>query len=240
MMMLRVLGSITMFVLAAAACAQGYPAKTIRIVVPFAPGGGTDILTRVLVPKMSELLKQQIVVDNRPGAGSQIGTEVVAKAAPDGYVLLMVDTAFTTNPSLYSKLPYNSEKGFRTGGACRIGAGDHGGTPFRPRHDGEGARRPRARETRCAQFCFRRAGQLDASRCRAAQIHCQSQSRSYPVQGNRTRRRRCAWRTGDDDVRWHQLGEAARGSGKAAGDRGHRRSAFARRCRTCRRSTKRV
>ena len=91
---------------------QGYPSKPIRIVVPFAPGGGTDILTRIMVPSLNESLKQQLIVDNRPGAGSQIGTEIVAKAPPDGYTMLMVDTAFMTNPSLYSKLPYNSEKDF--------------------------------------------------------------------------------------------------------------------------------
>jgi tripartite-type tricarboxylate transporter receptor subunit TctC len=91
---------------------QTYPSKPIRIVVPFAPGGGTDILTRIMVPRLSESLKQQLIVDNRPGAGSQIGTDIVAKAQPDGYAILMVDTAFMTNPSLYSKLPYNSEKDF--------------------------------------------------------------------------------------------------------------------------------
>jgi len=92
--------------------AQTYPSKPIRVIVPFAPGGGTDILTRIMSPRLSEALKQQIVVDNRPGAGSQIGTEVVAKSAPDGYTILMVDTAFETNPSLYSKLPYDSLKDF--------------------------------------------------------------------------------------------------------------------------------
>ena len=91
---------------------QAYPSKPVRIVVPFAPGGGTDILTRIMLPKLNEALKQQLIVDNRPGAGSQIGTEVVAKAPPDGYTILMVDTAFMTNPSLYSKLPYHSEKDF--------------------------------------------------------------------------------------------------------------------------------
>ena len=80
--------------------------------VPFAPGGGTDILTRVMLPRLTEAVKQQIIVDNRPGAGSQIGTDLVAKAPPDGYSLLMVDTAFMTNPSLYSKLPYDSVKDF--------------------------------------------------------------------------------------------------------------------------------
>jgi tripartite-type tricarboxylate transporter receptor subunit TctC len=99
-------------VCALAAHAQSYPVKTVRVVVPFAPGGGTDILTRVAAPRLSELLKQQVVIDNRPGAGSQIGTDLVAKAPPDGYTLLMVDTAFTTNPSLYSKLPYDSVRDF--------------------------------------------------------------------------------------------------------------------------------
>lgn len=87
------------------AYAQTCPLKQIRIVVPFAPGGGTDILTRIMVPKLTELLKQQIIVDNRPGAGSRIGSELVAKAPADGYTVLIVDTAFMTNPSLYSKLP---------------------------------------------------------------------------------------------------------------------------------------
>jgi tripartite-type tricarboxylate transporter receptor subunit TctC len=92
--------------------AQTYPAKQIRVVVPFAPGGGTDILTRIMVPKLNELLKQQLIVDNRPGAGSRIGTELVAKAPADGYTVLMVDTAFMTNPSLYAKLPYDSARDF--------------------------------------------------------------------------------------------------------------------------------
>ena len=95
---------------AGAAVAQAYPAKPIRIIVPFAPGGGTDIMTRVIAPRLSELFKQQVVVDNRPGAGSQIGTELAAKAPPDGYTLLMVDSAFLTNPSLYSKMPYDSQQ----------------------------------------------------------------------------------------------------------------------------------
>jgi tripartite-type tricarboxylate transporter receptor subunit TctC len=104
--------ALALLVAASAVFAQPYPTKPIRIVVPFAPGGGTDILTRIMLPKLTETLKQQLIVDNRPGAGSQIGTDIVAKAPPDGYTILMVDTAFMTNPSLYSKLPYNSEKDF--------------------------------------------------------------------------------------------------------------------------------
>jgi tripartite-type tricarboxylate transporter receptor subunit TctC len=101
-----------LFFCACAGYAQTYPIKQIRIVVPFAPGGGTDILTRILLPKLTEFLRQQLIVDNRPGAGSRIGTELVAKAAADGYTILIVDTAFMTNPSLYSKLPYDSTRDF--------------------------------------------------------------------------------------------------------------------------------
>jgi tripartite-type tricarboxylate transporter receptor subunit TctC len=97
---------------ATACMAQTYPAKSIRIIVPFAPGGGTDILTRTIAPKLSEMLGQQLVIDNRAGGGSTIGSELVSKAAADGYTLLMVDTSFTTNPSLYSKLPYDSARDF--------------------------------------------------------------------------------------------------------------------------------
>ncbi|MCC6531070.1 MAG: tripartite tricarboxylate transporter substrate binding protein [Burkholderiales bacterium] len=95
-----------------AASAQTYPARPIRVIVPFAPGGGTDNLTRIMAPRLSELLGVQILVDNRGGASGQIGTELGARAAPDGYTLVHVDTSFTSNPSLYSKLPYDSIKDF--------------------------------------------------------------------------------------------------------------------------------
>jgi len=97
-----------------AACvyAQKYPVKPIRIIVPLAPGGGTDTLTRVMNPRLVALLGQQVLVENRPGAATQIGTEFVAKAAPDGYVLLNTDTSLHTNPSLYAKLPYDTLRDF--------------------------------------------------------------------------------------------------------------------------------
>ncbi len=103
---------LVLLVVAATASAQSYPVKPVRIVVPFAPGGGTDILARVIAPRLGDALGQQIVIDNRAGAGSTIGSELVAKALPDGYTLLMVDTAFATNPSLYSKLPYDTARDF--------------------------------------------------------------------------------------------------------------------------------
>lgn len=102
-------------------CAQGapsayaadaYPTRPIRMIVPFVAGGGTDLLARLVTPRLSELLGQQIVVDNRGGAGSVIGTEILSKAPPDGYTLAMFDTAFAINPSVSSKLPYDAERDF--------------------------------------------------------------------------------------------------------------------------------
>jgi tripartite-type tricarboxylate transporter receptor subunit TctC len=96
----------------AAAYAQQYPAKPVRMIVPFAPGGNTDIIARVFTPKLGEILGQQVIVDNRGGAGSTIGTEAVARAAPDGYTLLMVSAAHTINPAMIKKLNYDSVKDF--------------------------------------------------------------------------------------------------------------------------------
>ena len=90
-----------------------YPTKAIRMVVPFPPGGTTDILARVAAQKITEATGQQVIVDNRPGAGGNIGTEVVAKAAPDGYLLLAdPGSTLTVNPSLFSKLPFDPLKDF--------------------------------------------------------------------------------------------------------------------------------
>jgi tripartite-type tricarboxylate transporter receptor subunit TctC len=97
---------------AGAAGAQQYPSKPVRMMVPFVPGGNTDIIARIVAPEMSKALGQQLVIENRGGAGSTIGTEVVAKAAPDGYMLLMVSAAHVINPAMYKKLPYDSIKDF--------------------------------------------------------------------------------------------------------------------------------
>jgi tripartite-type tricarboxylate transporter receptor subunit TctC len=90
-----------------------YPAKAIRLVVPFPPGGTTDILARVAGQKITEATGQQVIVDNRPGAGGNIGTEIVAKAPPDGYTLLTdPGSTLTINPSLFTKLPFDPLKDF--------------------------------------------------------------------------------------------------------------------------------
>lgn len=92
----------------AAHAQPAYPQKPIRMVVPFPPGGGTDILARLLGQKMTETLGQQIIIDNRGGAGGTIGTDIAAKATPDGYTLILVSGSHAINPSLYEKLPYDS------------------------------------------------------------------------------------------------------------------------------------
>ena len=98
----------------APAGAQGaYPTKPVRLVVPFPPGGTTDILARAVAQKLSETWGQQVIVDNRPGAGGNIGSELVAKSAPDGYTLLMGTVGtHAINPSLYAKMPYDHVKDF--------------------------------------------------------------------------------------------------------------------------------
>ena len=101
--------SVTAGLLVAAGTAfcQTYPERPIRLIVSYPPGGGTDVAARTFTPKLAELLGRQIIVDNRPGAGSTIGTDLVAKAAPDGYTLHMTDTTFGIIPGLYPKLPYD-------------------------------------------------------------------------------------------------------------------------------------
>ena len=92
--------------------AKNYPNRPVRLVVPYAPGGTTDFAARLLAAKLAETLGQTVVVDNRPGAGSIIGSDLVAKAIPDGYTLLMVDTGFSVTPALYAKLPFDAGKDF--------------------------------------------------------------------------------------------------------------------------------
>ncbi len=110
-------GSAVFFVVAWAMCgttaAQTYPAKPVRIVVPFPPGSGPDVLARTVAQKLPESLSQPVIVENRAGAGGIIATEVVAKSAPDGYTLLMGTIGtHALNVALYKKLPYDAQKDF--------------------------------------------------------------------------------------------------------------------------------
>lgn len=96
----------------AGAFAQDYPMKPIRMVVPYAAGGGVDIIARVIAHELSKILGQSVVVENRAGASGTIGGEFVAKAAPDGYTLLMIGTPYVIVPSLFARMPYDAVKDF--------------------------------------------------------------------------------------------------------------------------------
>lgn len=109
---LRIAAAIALIAANCTALAQNYPARTIRMVIPFAAGGNTDIIGRIFAPKMAEILGQQIIIDNRGGAGGAIGTEIVMRAPPDGYTLLMASAGHTINPSMIKKLPYDSVRDF--------------------------------------------------------------------------------------------------------------------------------
>jgi tripartite-type tricarboxylate transporter receptor subunit TctC len=109
---MHVAGAVVLALSAALAQAQQYPSRPIRMVVPFAPGGGSDISGRVLADGLSEALGQTVVVDNRPGAGSILGCDLVAKATPDGYTTLLGNISMAFNTAIYRKLPYDAIKDF--------------------------------------------------------------------------------------------------------------------------------
>jgi tripartite-type tricarboxylate transporter receptor subunit TctC len=96
----------------APASAAGYPDRPVKIIVPFAPAGPTDVMARLIAQKLSESLKQQFYIENHPGAGGNIGMVAAAKAAPDGYTILVASSSYVVNPSLYAKNPYDPFKDF--------------------------------------------------------------------------------------------------------------------------------
>jgi tripartite-type tricarboxylate transporter receptor subunit TctC len=109
---MRHLALALLLALSLPAAAQEYPSRPVRMVVPFAPGGGTDISARILGEGLTQSLGQTVVIDNRPGAGSVLGCEIVANAAPDGYTLLLGNISMAFNAALYKKLPYDTQRDF--------------------------------------------------------------------------------------------------------------------------------
>jgi len=97
-----------------------WPSKPISLVVTYPPGGGADAMARLIAPKLGEALGQTVIVENKPGAGGQIGAAAVAKAAPDGHTLMLDASSFAVNPSLYPRLPYDTEKAFRAIGVIAL------------------------------------------------------------------------------------------------------------------------
>src|SRR5215510_11285920 len=109
--MRRIFLGVALVVITLAASAQDWPSRPVKIVVPSSPGGGTDVYARLIAQALGDSLKQQFVVENRPGASGNIGAAAVAKAPPDGYTFLVsANPALSVNPSLYKNLPYNAEK----------------------------------------------------------------------------------------------------------------------------------
>jgi tripartite-type tricarboxylate transporter receptor subunit TctC len=109
---ITLLGGAAALPVASAGAAEPFPTRPIRLIVPFPAGGGTDIVGRVLGQKLHESLGQPVVIDNRSGAGGTLGTALAAKSSPDGYALLLVPTSHVINPSIYAKLPYDTERDF--------------------------------------------------------------------------------------------------------------------------------
>jgi tripartite-type tricarboxylate transporter receptor subunit TctC len=107
---MRTFCAVLMFALAGAAAAQDYPSRTVRMIVPFSPGGGTDLIARVLAQKLTQSLGSSFIVENRPGAGGTVGTAIVAKSPPDGYTLIVVSSSHGINPSVYKSLPYDTQR----------------------------------------------------------------------------------------------------------------------------------
>jgi tripartite-type tricarboxylate transporter receptor subunit TctC len=120
---------------AADAQAQGFPNRPVRIVVPYAAGGGVSILAQIVGNKMSEIMKQPIVIDNRPGAGGNLGADLVAKSPPDGYTILLHSSAMSSASSLYNKLPFDPVKDFVPVSMVIATQFVIGGTPKHPAND---------------------------------------------------------------------------------------------------------
>lgn len=110
----------TTLLTSAQALAQAWPTKSISLVVTYPAGGGADAMARLIAPKLGEALGQTVVVENKPGASGQIGASAVAKAAADGYTLMLDASSFAVNPALFAKLPYDSDKAFRPIGVIAL------------------------------------------------------------------------------------------------------------------------
>ena len=106
------LAGLALLIYAPLSSAQTFPTKLIRIISPYPPGGGNDTLARTIAPKLAENLRQQVIVDNRPGANTIVGAEVLARSAPDGYTIILLPNVHAINPHLYPKLPYDPVKDF--------------------------------------------------------------------------------------------------------------------------------
>ena len=200
-----------------------YPERIIKIVVPFAPGGGTDVVARTLAQEMAKDLGASVIIENKPGAGTIIGTQAVATSEPDGYTLLMGTFANAVNPSLNAKLPYDPHKDFAAGGAdgaiLQYRRGQSGVADQIDRGSDRGGQ-GRARQALLRHLWHRHVG---ASGRRTVQAHGEGQSDDGALQGRGARDHRPDRRPDPGDV--HDGGERrvagrSRAVARARGDFG--------------------
>ena len=180
--------SVSGLLLPSLAIAQTYPTKAIRLIVPFPPGGSTDLTGRVLGAKLGETFGQQVIVENRPGASGMIGNELVARATPDGYMLTMGTIgAMSVNQSLFKSVPYDSTRDFApitlTGNVENLLV-VHPSVPVHHRQGPDCARRKQARH---ADLRLQRHRQCAASGGRTFQSTGQGQAGASALQGRRAR-----------------------------------------------------
>jgi tripartite-type tricarboxylate transporter receptor subunit TctC len=135
-----------------AAHAQPFPTRPIRLISPYPPGGGNDVLARLIADKMGEGLGQRVIVDNRAGANTIVGTEIVAKSAPDGHTLVLVPNSFVTNVGFYAKLPYDTVRDFAPVALVALSPQMLVVHPAVPATYGEGADRARQSQARLLQL----------------------------------------------------------------------------------------
>src|SRR4051812_392667 len=215
------LGVLFAVLFCASAFAQGYPARPIRLVVPFGAGGGTDNLARIIEPLVTKALGQPLVIENRPGGGSSIGMDQVAKSAPDGYTLVMTDTSIAVNPSL-KPLPYDTINDFApvsllaTAPVILVA---HPSVPAKTLQEFVAFAKAKPGELNYADRG------LDASWRRALEVRRRHRREACALQGDGTcHERPDRWARAGDVLR-HLVGAAFHGCRHPAGARRHRRHA---------------
>ena len=193
------------------AAGQAFPTKTVRLILPFPPGGPSDILGRALAQKLTEQMGQQVIADNRPGAGGNLGLELTAKAPPDGYTMVLSLAADLDQPVALLEAQLRSAEGPRADLAGRANPERRARASFGAGEKPEGAGAGRAREPRQAQLRLRRRRHDDAPRARAFHEHDQDEDGARAVQRLGSRADRPDQRPGR---RAHHGGAGGAGAGR--------------------------
>src|SRR5262245_50151859 len=164
---------------------QAYPSRAVRVIVPFAPGGGTDIFARIAAQKLGESLGQQFYIENIAGAGGNIGVGQAARATPDGYTVLFAFGSFVVNPNTYAKVPYDPQKDFAPITLAVVATTEPGGAG----NERQGPHRPHQSQPRKIQLRFRRGWGTAASRGRTASSVTRPRPRARALQWRRSSQR---------------------------------------------------